>query len=289
MSDKNQSPQDVPNDMLEVWRESARYWTKHSDTIHRMFVPLTRALIERARITRGQAVLDVAGGAGEPSLTIAETVGPEGSVTCTDGVAEMVEAARAEAQRRDITNVQFQHCVADSLPFADRAFDVVVSRLGAMFFPDPVAAFREMLRVLKPGGRLALAVWGKSDVNPFCYLVTRVMEKHVTSPAADPDAPNAFRFAEPGKLATLMTEAGAIDVREGVVSFDIEAPISPHQFWAIRSQTSDTLREKLAKLSADEQAQIAAEVEQEVKEFFPGDQMKFPAQLIIVTGNKPSF
>ena len=275
----------MTDDMLDVWRESAQYWTRHSDTIHQMFVPLTRALIERAGIVAGQNVLDVAGGAGEPSLTIAEAVGPGGTVTCTDGVAEMVEAARAEAERRGISNIQFRQCAADSLPFPDESFDVVVSRLGVMFFP--VEAFREMLRVLKPGGRLAFAVWGKSDVNPFCYVVTRVMEQHVKSPAADPDAPNAFRFAEPGTLAGVMTQAGAIDVEERIVSFDIAAPISSRQFWTIRSQTSDTLREKLSKLSADEQAQIAVEVEQAAQEFFPSNQMKFPAQFLIATGNKP--
>jgi ubiquinone/menaquinone biosynthesis C-methylase UbiE len=277
----------MTEDMLEVWRESAIFWTKHSDTIHQMFMPLTRALIERAGIHNGQTVLDVAGGAGEPSLTIADVVGPEGSVTCTDGVAEMNEAARAEAQRRGITNVQFRQCVADSLPFADSSFDVVVSRLGVMLFPDPAGAMREMLRVLKPGGRLAFAVWGKSEVNPFCHLVTRVMDQHVKSPDADPDAPNAFRFAEPGKLTRVMTEAGAVDVEEGAVTFDLEAPVSPQQFWAMRSKMSDTLREKLNKLSADEQAQIAIEVEQAVQEFFPGNEMKFPAHLIIATGNKP--
>src|SRR5215213_6549282 len=237
----------MTDDMLDVWRESAKYWTRHSDTIHKMFTPLSRALIERAGIREGQMVLDVAGGAGEPSLTIAEVVGPAGSVTCTDGVAEMVEAARAEAQRRGLTNMQFHQCSADSLPFPDNTFDVVVSRLGVMFFPDPVAAMRELLRVLKPGGRLAFAVWGKSDVNPFCYVVTGVMEQHVKSAAADPDAPNAFRFAEPGKLASELTQ-----------------------------------------LSADEQAQIAVEIEQAVKEFFPSNEMKFPAQLIIATGKKPN-
>jgi ubiquinone/menaquinone biosynthesis C-methylase UbiE len=277
----------MTEDMLDVWQESARYWTKHSDTIHKMFVPLTRALIERAGIHEGQTVLDIAGGAGEPSLTIAEVVGPGGSVTCTDGVAQMVEAARAEAQRRGITNVQFHQCAADSLPFGSNSFDVVVSRLGVMLFPDPEGAMREMLRVLKPGGRLAFAVWGKSEINPFCYLVTRVMEQHVKSPAADPDAPNAFRFAEPGKLTRVMTQAGALDVEESVVTFDLEAPVSPRQFWTMRSQMSDTLRDKLATLSADEQAQIAVEVEQAVQDFFPSNEMKFPAQMIIATGNKP--
>jgi len=278
----------MTENMLDAWRESAKYWTQHSETIHQMFVPLTRALIERAGIHQGQTVLDVAGGAGEPSLTIAEVVGPEGSVTFTDGVAQMVETARARAQQRGLTNIQFQQSVAESLPFAGESFDVVVSRLGVMLFADPDAAIREMLRVLKPGGRLAFAVWGKSDINPFCYLVTRVMDSHVKSPAADPDAPSAFRFAERGKLTRAMTQAGAIDVKEDIVTFDIEAPISPRQFWTMRSQTSDTLREKLTTLSADEQAQIAVEIEQAVKDFFPAGRMKFPAQFIIATGNKPS-
>jgi len=139
-------------------------------------------------------------------------------------------------------------------------------------------------KVTKAGGKVALAVWHKSEINPFCYTVTNVMAQHVASPAVDPDAPNAFRFAESGKLANVLTAAGASEVEESVVSFDIEAPLSPLQFWTMRSHTSDTLREKLAKLSSDEQAQIAGEMEQTVKEFFPDNQMKFPAQMILVTG-----
>jgi len=277
---------DAENPVLLCWSENAKYWTRYSDTIRAMFTPLTAAMIEHAKIDEGHTVLDVAGGSGEPGLTIAEKVGPGGSVTCTDAVAEMVEAARHEANRRGLANVQFRQCTADSLPFPDNSFDATVCRLGIMFVPDPVAAVREMLRVTKPGGKLAFAVWHKSEINPFCYAVTNVMSRHVDTPAADPDAPNAFRFAETGKLANVLTEAGARDVEERVVKFNIQAPISAQQFWAIRSQTSDTLREKLAKLSTAEQAQIAAEVEREVKEFFPHDQMNFPTQMILVTGTK---
>ena len=274
------------NPGLNEWRETAKYWTKHSAIISTMFTPLTRALIEQARIRDGQSVLDVAGGAGEPSLTIAEVVGPTGSVTCTDAVPEMVEAARSEANRRGLKNIQFRVCSADSLPFADNSFDVIVSRLGVMFFPDSLAAMREMLRVTKPGGNLAFAVWHKSELNPFCYLVSNILDRHVESPAADPDAPNAFRFAEPGKLANVMTRAGVVDVVERVIKFDIAAPISAQEFWAIRSKISDTLRSKLSKLAADEQAEVNREVEQAVNPFFPDNQMKFPAQMILVSGKK---
>ena len=276
------------NPVLNEWRESAKHWAKHSATIRTMFAPLTQALIEHAGIHEGQSVLDVAGGPGEPSLTIAGVVGPTGSVTCTDAVPEMVETAQSEARRRGIENIQFQVCSADSLPFPNESFDAVVSRLGVMFFPDSVAAMREMLRVTKPGGSLAFAVWHKSDLNPFCYLVSRVMDQHVEQPATDPDAPGAFRFAEPGKLASVMTRAGVVDVVERVIKFDIAAPISPLEFWAMRSQTSDTLRIKLSKLPPEEQAEVSREVEQAVREFFPDNQMKFPAQMIVVSGKTPN-
>ena len=276
------------NPVLNEWRESAKHWAKHSATIRTMFAPLTQALIEHADIHEGQSVLDVAGGPGEPSLTIAGVVGPTGSVTCTDAVPEMVETAQSEARRRGVENIQFQVCSADSLPFPNESFDAVVSRLGVMFFPDSVAAMREMLRVTKPGGSLAFAVWHKSDLNPFCYLVSRVMDQHVEQPATDPDAPGAFRFAEPGKLASVMTRAGVVDVVERVIKFDIAAPISPLEFWAMRSQTSDTLRTKLSKLPPEEQAEVSREVEQAVREFFPDNQMKFPAQMIVVSGKTPN-
>ena len=276
-----------PNNILDGWRESAQYWSRHSATIHTMFAPLTRAVIEHAAIREGQSVLDVAGGAGEPSLTIAGVVGSTGSVICTDAVAEMVEAARAEANRRGISNIQFRQCTADSLPFPDNSFDAVVSRLGFMFFPDEHAAMRELLRVTKPGGALAFAVWHKSELNPFCYVVTSVMDKFVDPATADPDAPSAFRYAEPDKLANVMRQAGAINVEEHVIKFDIAAPVSPAEFWAMRSQTSDTLREKLTRLGSEEQSHIAREVERAVQEFFPQNQMKFPAQMIIARGTKP--
>src|SRR5437879_8374790 len=98
--------------VLQEWTESAPYWEKHSATLRTIFAPVTRALIEDAGIVSGQSVLDVAGGPGEPSLTIADRVGPTGSVMCPDAVAEMVEGAESEAQRRGLTNVSFRRCMA---------------------------------------------------------------------------------------------------------------------------------------------------------------------------------
>lgn len=276
----------VVKDPLQQWQETSSYWAIHQDTIRSMFDPLTRELIEQAGIVGGHSILDVAGGAGEPSLTIAETVGPGGSVMCTDLVAEMVAAAEREARRRGLENVQFRQCSADSLPFADDSFDATVSRLGVMFFPDPLKALQEMLRATKRGGRIALAVWGKSEFNPYSYVVTDVLERHIPTGPVDPHAPDAFRFAEPGKLAQVLKDAGANDVTESVFKFDLAAPLSPEEFWTFRSEISDSLREKLKKLPAAQREQIRREVLEAASEYFPDGRMRFPAQIVVVRGTK---
>jgi SAM-dependent methyltransferase len=274
------------NETLHDWHENAVYWVKHAATIRTMFAPVTRSLIDEAGIRQGDSVIDVAAGAGEPALTIAQHVGKSGSVMCTDAVAEMIAGARTEAERLGLKNVDFRHCEAESLPFLDDTYDRAVSRLGVMFVTDPIVALKEMLRVTKPDGTVSLVVWHKSELNPFCYLITNVMSRHITSPPADPDAPNAFRFAEPGKLAHALAAAGAVDIRERVLEFNIEAPISPAAFWELRSGTSGTLREKLATLPSSEVEQIALEAQAAVRPFFPNNEMSFPAKMLLVTGKK---
>ena len=275
-------------DTLREWRESAPYWEKHRDVIRGMFDPVTQALIQEASIVAGQSVLDVAGGPGEPSLTIARVVGLSGFVMCTDGVADMVAAAEAEAKRLGLRNMKFLQCTADSLPFENNSFDTVVSRLGVMFFPDVVAALQEMLRVLKPDGSISLAVWHSSEANPYVHRVTEVMDRYVETPPADPDAPGAFRFAERGKLATLLSKAGARDIKEFLLVFRLEAPISAEQFWTMRSELSETLRTKLKQLTPEQASRVATEVGEAVHEYFPDGRMSFPAEILIVTGAKPS-
>jgi len=273
------------NDELREWTNSAPFWEKHAETIRTMFAAVTSALIEEAGITSGQRVLDVAGGAGEPALTMARVVAPSGSVAYTDPIAGMMSAAQSEAQRRGITNIEFHQCPADSLPFSADSFDVAISRLGAMFFPDPLAALREMCRVTKAGGRLLLVVWYKSEFNPYSFEVTNVVSQVL--PAETPSTTHdAFRFAEPGKLAEILKAAGATDIRERILEFDMAAPISAEEFWIMRSEISGTLREKLKAASADDRHKVREGVLQAIRKYFPENQMKFPAQMLIVTGSQ---
>ena len=273
---------------LEEWRENAEYWTRFAPVIHQMFAPLTRALIEELQIKKGDRVLDIAGGAGEPAFSIALQTGEHGSVICTDAVPEMVAGARRLASESGIANIQFQNCTAESLPFPDDTFDAVESRLGIMFFSDPPKALREMLRVAKSGATIGLAVWHKAEFNPFCGLPSNVMAQHIPSEPAAPDAPTAYRFAEEGKLARLLTDAGAVTVKERLFEFRITAELSISDYWNLRATTSGTLRDQLRTLPAAEVDLISAEVADAVKPFFPNDRMDFPAAMLIVSGRKPA-
>jgi SAM-dependent methyltransferase len=273
-------------DVLREWRESAPYWAKHAGIVRSMFAPITTALIEAAAIDEGHSVLDVAGGSGEPSITIAEAVGPSGSVICTDAVAEMVRASRREARNRELANIEFTQCVGEALPFQPDTFDVVVCRLGVMLFPGPAAAIGEILRVVKPGGCIAFAVWRARDSNPFFHVVANIVSRYVESPPEDPDAPGAFRFAARGKLASLLNDAGAIEVTESLLQFTLDAPLTPKQFWEVRTELSDTLRAKVAVLSKEQVARLAQEVEAAGRAFYEAGRIRFPAEVLIVSGRK---
>ena len=271
-------------DVLNRWSGSAPYWEKHREIIRQMFAPVTQALVEDVRIGRGQSVLDIAMGPGEPALTVAALVGPEGSVVGIDAVPEMVAASQRAADRMGLKNAKFETASAERLPFPDGIFDAVISRFGVMFFPSPVAAIREMLRVLKPGRKLSLAVWHFAESNPFHYVLARVMDRYVASPPPGPDDPDAFRFASPGKLLGVLAEAGAVAPSERVLQFAIQAPVSAEDFWALRSEMSEKLREKVASLSNDQAIAVNREMIAALREYSTDRGMSFPAEVRIVSG-----
>jgi ubiquinone/menaquinone biosynthesis C-methylase UbiE len=273
-------------EVISQWSESAPYWEKHREIIRGMFAPVAQALIEDAGIIARRVVLDVATGPGEPALSIAGLVGPEGKVLGVDPVAEMVEAARREANRRGIQNASFEVAFADSLPFPANTFDAVVSRFGVMFFPSPFDSVREMLRVLKPGGRISMAVWHFAERNPFHYTLSQVVERYVDSPPPAPDSPEPFRFAASGKLLAILSNAGAAATSERLLRFAIRAPISVEDYWALRSEMSDKLRAKLAMLSKERLAELRREALEALSPYSANGGMSFPAEVLIVSGSK---
>ena len=273
-------------EVINRWGASAPFWEKHGEIIRQMFAPITQALVEDAQIGRQQSVLDIATGPGEPALSVAALVGPEGKIFGIDPIPEMVAAARRAADRLGLKNTQFDVAFADHLPFPADTFDAVISRFGVMFFPSPVDGVREMLRVLKPGRKLALAVWHFAERNPFHYTLSRVIDRYVESPPLAPDAPDAFRFARPGKLVQVMTDAGAVAPSERLLQFTIQAPISVEDFWTLRCEMSEKLREKIAMLSKEHVNEAKGRALAAFREYSTDRGMSFPAEVLIVSGAK---
>jgi ubiquinone/menaquinone biosynthesis C-methylase UbiE len=274
-----------PNDKKN-WNESAPYWEKHRDLIRHMFAPITEALVREAGVRVGDTVLDVATGPGDPALSVAEMVGPSGKVIGIDPVPGMIEGARRAAAGVILQNTQFEIASADALPFPIDTFDAETCRFGVMFFPSPLDGIREMLRVLKPGKRLAFAVWSFGDNNPFHHTLSRVVERYVAPPRLPPDAPEAFRYAAPGKLKSVLAEAGAAELAEHVLRFSIDAPLSVEDYYAMRCEWSDKLRQNLATLSAEQSSAAKDQMLRAFSEYQTPRGMSFPAEVLIVSGAK---
>ena len=273
-------------DVLAKFRAQVPYWETHSETIRDMFAPITEALVQEAHIERGHSVLDVATGTGEPALSVGRIVGPAGSVVGVDPVAETIAAATRASDGLHLTNIRFQMASAELLPFPDASFDAVVSRFGIMFFPSPIQAVREMLRVTKAGRKLAFAVWGFAERNPFHCILSHVVDRYVEPAALQPDAPEIFRFASPGKLLTVLKEGGATHPSERLFQFTINVRLSVEDYWVLRLQMSEKLRKKLTALASDTQSAIRREVLQALQPYATAKGLSLPAEVLIVSGAK---
>jgi len=256
------------------------------EIIRQLFAPVSEALIEDAEIGPGHSVLDVATGPGEPALRIADVVGSNGEVVGIDPATSAIETARRAAEQHSFRNARFETAKADSLPFPDDRFDAVVSRFGVMFFPSPVAGVREMLRVLKPERKIALAAWHFRKDNPFHDVMARIVDPVAPPPPLAPDAPDPFRHAPRGKLLAIVAEAGAVNPVERLFRFSIDVPMSPEDCWDLRLEMSDKLRERLGTLQPDVFEDVKRRSIAAFREYASASGLSFPSEVLVVSARK---
>lgn len=174
------------------------------DTLwRRQLAPATSALLAQAALTAGERVLDVACGTGLMSFAAAQAVGATGHVVGIDLSGRMIEAARRVGREQQHPNVELLRMDAEALEFGDARFDVVLCSLGLMYLPDPERALREMRRVLRPGGRVALAVWGERRRCGWATLFEIVQDE-----VASEVCPLFFRLGRAEALARACLDAG---------------------------------------------------------------------------------
>jgi len=205
-----------PNaEQIEYWNEtSGPKWAALGDVIDRQIAPLGRAAMERAALAAGERVLDVGCGCGHTSLELAGRVGPAGAVLGADISAVMLEQARERARAAGLPHLRFENVDAQTHDFGPDAFDVAYSRFGVMFFADPRAAFANLLRGLRPGGRLSFVCWQELGRNPWMRIPVAAVAQHVALPVpASPEAPGPFAFADAERVQRILVAAGFADVR----------------------------------------------------------------------------
>jgi SAM-dependent methyltransferase len=271
--------------LLQEWtdEETVAAWRKWDTQLSAFSREATEAVLEAAQLRPGMRVLDLASGVGNPALSIAEAVGPTGHVTATDLGPGMIAYAEELAKSKGLRNIDFRVADAESLPFPDRAFDVVTCRFGVMFFPAQVKAFRECRRVLKPGGRVAFVVWGKRE-QLFLTATIGILMKYVEAPTPDPDAPHAFMFGERGLLESRLKAAGFADVREEVRIITGRWEGSPEDYWQQFTEVAAPFRPLIAKLTPETRAKAEAEIFAGLRKLSDGKVLTMPLEIVIGTG-----
>ncbi|MDE3118749.1 MAG: class I SAM-dependent methyltransferase, partial [Nitrospirota bacterium] len=222
MSAQSFDPVQYKASQKESWSNVAAGWKKWWPTMERSARPASDLLVELADIRAGQTVLDVATGIGEPAVTAAHKVGPTGTVIATDQATLMLAVARERAAALGLTNLEFHEMDAESLDFPEPRFDAVLSRWGLMFLPNLTGALANLHRLLKPGGRLAAAVWGPPANVPFIGLAIDTVRQQLQSPPPPPGTLGPFSLADVTILERALAQAGFSDIRSEPLSLTFE-------------------------------------------------------------------
>jgi enediyne biosynthesis protein CalE5 len=215
------------DDVRTEWRAAAAGWRRWYSVLEAENAGkvASKALVEQAGVGPGDRVLDVAAGYGEPGLTAARAVGPQGLVVCCDISQPMLDFARERAAEAGLGNVEFVVGDAEELDFSSEPFDAVISRAGLMYFVDVAGTLSRLRSWLRPGGRLAATVWSTPDKVGFAAPVP-VMLELLELPPPPAAAPGPFALGDRARLATVVSEAGFQDVETGAVQvvYELESP-----------------------------------------------------------------
>ena len=194
--------------IYETWETMAPGWERWAEEIERTSAPVREWLLAALAPSLGDTVLEIAAGPGDTGLAAAPLVGEGGRIIFTDLVPAMVDIARRRGEALGMTNVEHRVMDAERLELEDRSVDGVLCRFGYMLVPDCATALAEARRVLRPDGRLALAVWRGAEQNPWISIAGRMLVERCHMPRPEPGEPGIFALADEERLSGLLEVAG---------------------------------------------------------------------------------
>ncbi len=246
-------------EMLDRWGRAAAGWRKRADAVREHGMPVSLAMIEHLGLRPGQRVLELAAGPGDTGFLAAELIRPGGILLCSDASEAMLDVARARASEVGVENVEFMQLELEWIDLPTASVDAVLCRWGVMLVLDPAAALREARRVLRPGGRIALAVWDQSSLNPWAAIPSRALITLGHASPPDQDAPGMFALAAPGRLQELLESTGFVEV----IVEAVELERSYSRLDAFVEETLDlsrTFAEVFERLTEGERAEVEREI-----------------------------
>ena len=204
---------DVAEELRSYWNDRGPMWVEYRERLDSMLAPLGEAAIARLHPDPGEHVLDIGCGTGTTSLELARLVGGSGHVTGVDVSAPMLDEARRRADGAGLANLSFVVADAGAHQFEPRHYEAAFSRMGIMFFAEPVAGFTNLRRALRPGGRLGFVCWRAAAENSWVTEPGQAVAEVLGPPAPmDPDAPGPFSLASADRISSTLTEAGLVDI-----------------------------------------------------------------------------
>lgn len=210
--DQSSAVEEERERLLDSWEQASAGWARQADGVREFGLPVARWMIEHAELQPGQRLLELAAGPGDVGFMAAERIRPGGTLISSDAAEGMVELARTRAAEQGIEGVEFRQLQLEWIDMETATVDAVLCRWGVMLTVDPAAALQECRRVLRPGGRVALAVWDVPEANPWATIPQDgLVSRGLLEPPA-PGAAGMFSLAAPGRLADLLAEAGFVEI-----------------------------------------------------------------------------
>ncbi len=274
------SSEEIRARVHQMWGSVAPAWQEHAAHVEERAAAATRRIIEAVAPAPGDDVLELASGAGGLGLTVAPLVAPGGSVVISDVAPEMVAIAAARAalaaEADDaLGQVRAQVLDLEEIAVPDASFDVVVCREGLMFALDPARAAREIARVLRPGGRLGVAVWGTREQNPWLGVLADVVHEHTGLAVPPPGTPGPFSLGAEGALEEVLTGAGLVDVDVQEVQLPTH-DASFEDYWQLRTDLAGPLKRRLAALEGHGLEAVRDAVRERLAAYLTPDGLRIP-------------
>lgn len=279
-----QQLEQIRDQQKQSWNKFSAGWKKWDELVMDFLKPMGDEIIRLLNPQKTDVILDVASGTGEPGLTIAAKLSG-GKVIITDLADHMLEIARENAESRGIYNIETVTCDVCDLPFPDNTFDAISCRFGFMFFPDMLLAANEMVRVLKPGGKIATSVWNVPEKNFWITAIMGTINKNMELPPPPPGSPGMFRCAKDGFISEIFSQAGLKNISQTEIFGKLNCKTSD-AYWGMQTEVGAPIVAALSKASHDMKEKIKIETYAALSQKYPDGNIIIDSSALVIYGEK---